>query len=232
MDLTPTPLQAENFAKQHKFLEQLYQILDVDKEQRMSVNTLVHVTGAERRHIDFVLECLQEAKGYIMRFEWKRPSDTDPGKRSFWTLTIPYSSAKIALDKAQLEFTERMRRARSHPRSKNNGVAYSTGSDMPKGIGIKTFSPTEKQPKALVEAARMYGPKVAAAKQAYETLTSAGIEVNEQTFFETMSVPKDERLEAVALVLPYIDDLLSTIKQLKAERRSTEAPVRVAVASK
>ncbi len=231
MNATPTALQASNYAKEQKFLDDLYQIMEVGKEQEMSRRLLQEITRADPGRMYQVLIALQRANGYTMRFEWHDPnSEEGPGKRAFWKLNIPYEEAKVILDKAQREhlIAAKMRykkvgsanlvKARA-AKDSTNGVVYSTGPDMPKGIGIKSFSPQEKQPKALVEAARQYGPKLNAAKAAYDLLKSGGIEVDREAFFKVMNISQDERLEVVSLVLPYIDQLEAQVKELKKARK-------------
>lgn len=240
-DMTPTPLQAENYAKEQKFLTDLYELMSVGVEQEMSVRLLHEITRADPARAHKVLLALQRANGYTMRFEWHDPNNaTAPGKHAFWTLNIPYEDAKVILDKAQaddlLYQKTRYSRAMSNRHKNNaqkglsnNGTAYAVGPDMPKGIGIKTFSPAAKEPKALVEAARQYGPKLSAAKQAYDLLTSSGIDIDKKTFFDTMKVSTDDRLEIVSLVLPYIDQLEAQVKQLKNERKAAAKTAAVAV---
>lgn len=215
----PGKIHTQIFEEQNRFLEDLYSLLEVGREQSMSVASMAETTGAKPNTVITVTKCLRNANAFITRYEYH-----GGGKVSFWTLLVPKEKAQIILNKYQMNLVKTIFQHRSQAmRNRGNGIVYTSGPDMPKGIGIKSFSPVEKQPKALVEAARQFGTKISAARNAMETLKAAGITVDEKTFFSSMGIPTDDRLEAVSLVLPYIDDLLSTIRDLKTARREEAA---------
>lgn len=75
----------------------------------------------------------------------------------------------------------------------------------------KTFaalaSLRKDEPTALVEAARQYANRQSAVEKEYQTLVTMGLAVDREKFFEAISLPRDEFLETISLVLPLISGL-------------------------
>jgi len=78
------------------------------------------------------------------------------------------------------------------------------------------------EPTALVEAARQYANRQSAVEKEYQTLVTMGLAVDREKFFEAISLPRDEFLETISLVLPLISGLQNKnehlLEQLNAAR--------------
>jgi hypothetical protein len=75
----------------------------------------------------------------------------------------------------------------------------------------KTFTilaPLRKdEPRAFIEAARQYANRQTAVEKEYQSLVTMGLQVDRELFFKAISLPRDETLETVSLVLPLITEL-------------------------
>jgi hypothetical protein len=75
----------------------------------------------------------------------------------------------------------------------------------------KTFaalaSLRKDEPAALVEAARQYSNRQNAVEKQYQSLVTMGLEVDKEKFLSSISLPKDDLLDAISLVLPMITTL-------------------------
>lgn len=82
------------------------------------------------------------------------------------------------------------------------------------------------EPAALVEAARQYANRQTAVEQQYQTLVTMGLQVDKEAFLASISLPKDDLLDAISLVLPLITTLQnkneSLLAQLNAARDKTK----------
>ena len=63
------------------------------------------------------------------------------------------------------------------------------------------------EPMALVEATRQYASRQTAVEQQYQSLVTMGLQVDKEKFLSSISLPKDDLLEAISLVLPLINTL-------------------------
>jgi hypothetical protein len=75
----------------------------------------------------------------------------------------------------------------------------------------KTFaalaSLRKDEPAALVEAARQYSNRQNAVEKQYQSLVTMGLDVDKEKFLASISLPRDEFLEAISLVLPLVTSL-------------------------
>jgi hypothetical protein len=218
-------LQEKNFEKQRAFLVDLYKVLEVGKEVRTSMAQISDATGYEPNIVSYVLNVLRHKNGYAIRTEYGAyGSASGLGKRSYWTLLIPYDRAERYLREWQDNNRSSTHRSRSSARKTvierkksevaKQPVAMSFGDDAPRSIDIQRFSPANKEPGALVAAAKQYSEKFPVVQKALDTLKSGGLTIDEEAFFKAMNLQKDDRLETIALILPYIDQMERTITRL------------------
>lgn len=79
---------------------------------------------------------------------------------------------------------------------------------------------------ALIEATRQYKEREKVLGEEYTKLRELGFQMTWERFSQSFPIAKDERLEAVALLLPYISELENRIVALKRERDSLREDVR------
>lgn len=105
------------------------------------------------------------------------------------------------------------------------------GPDAPKPLAALSSARKPDEAIALVAAARQYNrgdriaEQVTALQKAAETL---GITIDPQVFAAGIKVEHDERLETVALLLPYIDSLESRIERMGRQLSESRDKVREA----
>lgn len=75
------------------------------------------------------------------------------------------------------------------------------------------------EPQALVEAAKQYVSQREIAEQHLVALRGAGLKIDPQAYYASIELPKDERFETIALILPYIISLETECAKLSEGQR-------------
>jgi hypothetical protein len=70
------------------------------------------------------------------------------------------------------------------------------------------------EPRALIEAARQYMTRQDAVEKQYQSLVTMGLSVDKDLFFKSISLPKDDFLDAISHVVPLVTSMDSKFEIL------------------
>lgn len=239
------PAATQNrFNKEIVFLKAIYMHLNPGEETEIgaaTIGTTVDITY----NVAMAYAQQFEKLGLIeRRYVWQgQPTDKMAmGKHAFWKLTKPYEEALDILERDQakrLEITAAKRSASaSKPRTSKKmreSVEVTkaiVGPDAPTlGEAMPELRAARKDERtALIEAARQYAKRHEAAfgklNELAATMADLGISFDIEKARAAFVFEPDDRLEAIALILPYIDRLERTNEQLGRSIVETSEKVR------
>lgn len=96
-------------------------------------------------------------------------------------------------------------------------LVASSGPQAPTQLAAGLTGERKDEPLALVEAARRYGSLYAEVDDKIRELEKLGVKVDREKIAKSMTLPQDSRLAAVALVVPYIDNLERQNERLRGQ---------------
>lgn len=186
---TPVRRRQDN---EHRILDELAKIMPAGKPATgVSYPAIAEQIGETAYAVLTAKSTLEDA-GVLRTTIANRPGR---GRVATWELAMP-------LDRAHEELSREHQRQLDRPSASAKRRARHTLSD---GTGPlrPVAEPKLSESDALVRAAREYRDRIIRANQQVAEMRKAGIEVDESAF----TVHRDERLEAIAQVLPALDQL-------------------------
>ena len=177
------------------------------------------------------------------------------GRRAHWRLTVPLEEAERQLTEwaakglsweyekrpgyvVKAPFARSKRKASAEPvpepRNEPTVTIATTEKEETRAIAgpepEKTFaalaSLRKDEPTALVEAARQYANRHLAVEKEYQSLVTMGLVVDKEKFLESISLPRDETLETISLVLPLVTQLQSKNESLLVQLNTAREKLR------
>lgn len=244
--------RAETNARYFGYLDKLYALMDYDKELSPAAYQEIAKTLEIPPWAMINLKTLLDELGILHSYNIYNPiidGKRRMGRMGVWKLVKPRDEAMQLLEEwaAKGERWEYEKRSGYVPKAptkvkrepvpepKEAPVAIAT-SDKEETRAIagpepdKTFaslaSLRKDEPAALIEAAKQYANRQSAVEKEYQSLVTMGLTVDREKFFEAISLPRDEFLETISLVLPIITNLQNKnehlLEQLNAARDKTK----------
>lgn len=214
-----------------QIVENLYDLLGVETEQRGGNLFFGETIGAHPSTVNHVTLFLKKNGFLTFRYVGMPPGSTTPGKITLWTLHGTKEDAVAALKASwgkQGVKKQPVSEAAPAPRpekidepvalapEKSSEVTRAIAGPEPESPFAVLRSLRKDESGALVEAARQYANRMKLVETKLAELAEAGIHVD----VSAIKLDKDERLEVISLVLPYINSLESALHNLSEQNES------------
>lgn len=208
----PTETQrVYNQSLERDFLKKLYEVMEPGKEIMTSQHMMAELTGVPTNVVQSVMRVMRDEKIYTVRSEY------DPkGRRSYWTIDKPFEEAYHALKSDQARRNGRVA-ARNQAISRGRRANTETQKTNEKPAPIATNGDAVAQAKIWAKSAKAYMSQVDEVMAMIEKLQSLGIEVDQEGIYAATKLRHDEKLANIALVIPYIDHLEKSLRNLQAQ---------------
>lgn len=228
--------------KRREVLDRIYDVLDVGVEARMVTCEMFASPGIGRHTVAEYSRAFENMGILTRRYEYLTHGKEHVGKRWHWTLRKTHAEALAILDKldaaelttADLNFAKAMAEKTTRPRriteqqadvvavriEHDEPVEAIVGPDSPNPFDVlRPYRRVVSEPYALVEAARQYRDRSTkmdgGIKDLLDQAAELGLKVDEEALRAAISpIERDDRLETIALVLPYIDQLEAATARL------------------
>lgn len=187
------------------FLKRLYEEIGTNKEFRTSQKKIAENMGIPHHVVVRVMKALRDAGVYTRRDEYGYNNNEKKGDRaSYWTLVKPYREAYNALIADQ----------------SNRGKVFNARNEPPEPPTpepVPTESEALAQAKNWAKSAKLYKHQIEAVNIMIDEFKAIGMEVDEKALFEAVHLKHDERFATLALVIPYIEHLEKSLRNLQTE---------------
>lgn len=229
--------------KRREVLDRIYDVLDVGVEARMVTCEMFASPGIGRHTVAEYSRTFESLGILDRRYEYLTHGKEHIGKRWHWTLRKTHAEAIAILDKCDAEelaaadrnFAEAMIEKKTTRRQRiteqqadvvavriehDEPVEAIVGPDSPNPFDVlRPYRRVVSEPYALVEAARQYRDRSTkmdgGIKDLLDQAAELGLKVDEEALRAAISpIERDDRLETIALVLPYIDQLEAATARL------------------
>ena len=180
---------------------------------------MAEATGIPANVVGDVIQLLEKQNLLTRRFKWQGQQG---GRKAYWTLMTNYEHANNVLAKEQHKILDKPARGNLGKPVVNGGqIALPELPEKPvvlegeraseAAMRLASESTENSLPietaKNLVDKCRQYMRATDLINSNLKALRDAGIDVNEEAYFDSVKVKQDETLAAIALVIPYIDSL-------------------------
>lgn len=208
-----------NLGLQRKFLQDLYKLHEPNQEFKASYYSLAEATGIPSNVVGNVIQLLEKQNLLTRRFQWNGQAG---GRQAYWTLMANYEHANNVLAKHQHKVLEKPARGTLSRPAQNGQMPLPALPDpvMLDGeraseAAMRLASESENSSnttaidvaKDMVNKTRQYMLATDLINSNLKMLRDAGVEVNEDAYFESVKVKQDPTFAAIALVMPYINSL-------------------------
>lgn len=196
IEMVGTHTQREyNRQLERVYLDKFFDLIKPGEEFPSSYKAMAEKTGVPANIVSNVMQLLDKNGVLKRRFTYHGGSAKDAGGRvAYWTIITTKEHAQQLLDAYQANLN--VRKPSKLPDKKSGNPVETVVEDTALSIAKK-----------LVEECRTYMNTSKVLNETFRALESAGIMVDRETFFRSINIPHNERLEVIALVMPYIESL-------------------------
>lgn len=206
-------LQRQRFAKEDQLIKAMYTLLPVGKEQVCSAKDLADIAGLPGGVVS------RYVKNFISIGILSRRLTVTPmqGKTAHWTLLMEESDAEALLKRDQEQRFEQAHVYKKRKPRKAKVVETTVAIVGPDAPTLAEAMPKavrdlrKDESGALIAATKQYVARKDTAlgklRELADTMTELGIKFDFAKAAGSMHFEEDERLETVALVLPYVEQL-------------------------
>ena len=225
----------ERFEKERRVLDKIYELVPVGQEFVCTSMTIYNAfedfpssPGQFTRYVSEVEKAGVFTRRYTMVTDNSRP-DGRNGKVAYWTLLVDHDKARALLQESQearMRATDEMLAQPRKPRkpqgfSQPETTVAIVGPDAPtlaEAMSRQVRDLRKDETGALLEAARQYANRKDSAmgklQELAKTMEELGIRFDADKAAAAMHFEEDERLETIALILPYVERLERVNEQL------------------
>lgn len=181
------------FENEHRILDKLAKLLPVGQPKSgLSYPDLAEQIGEQPHAVLQAKRTMEDAGILLTTLEYPKGQS---GRVSVWQMTMPVAAAHE-------ELTQEHMRQLARPSRKKVRALARRGAEADGHLpGIRI--PLLDEARELVRSARQYVDRIDWARTHLAEMRSMGIDVDESS----VTVTRDDKLEAIAQVLPVIDDL-------------------------
>lgn len=181
------------FETEHRILDKLAEVLPVGKPKSgLSYPEVAEQIGEQPHAVLQAKRTMEDAGILLTTLEYPKGMS---GRVAVWEMRLPLKAAHEEMSREHERQLERPSR-----KQVRRAARRGQGED---GVLPAVRIPLREEAQALVDSARTYVQRIEWARSHIAEMRQAGIEIDEAS----VTVRRDERLEAVAQVLPVIDEL-------------------------
>jgi hypothetical protein len=185
------------------FLKKLYSYIGTSKEFRTSQKKISEITGVPHHVVVRVMKVMRDQGIYVRRDQYSNTNGKGD-RASYWRLVKPYREAYNALIADQSMRGEKFNTYHQEP-------------NIPAPEPVPTESESLAQAKGWAKSAKTYMHRIEAVRIMVDELKALGMDVDETAIYEAVHLKHDEKFATIALVVPYIEHLEKSLRNLQTE---------------